>query len=411
MFRFRMLSVALAFIFTTEIDAQVQVPSVVSKIKQQMKVKGKNVPFAEKGDVMTKLEEKEDKGLVLVRTTTGREGWVKSKTIAPLRDAAPIYSDLIRAKPRDANLYILRSSVWALRGETEKAIADCSKALSLGRNDGDVYMNRGVYYATLRDFDKAIADYNEAIRLGKNDVAVLVNRAMAYVAKQDFDRAMKDFDELIKRDPKDPRHYVQRGSAWQHRKEYDKALADYNKALAIDKEHLGAISSRGFVYYLQGKHAKAVKDFDEVIRIDPYSAMALNNRGFNQQMLGRFAEALKNYDEAIRIAPKFAMAQQNKAWLLATCPDEKIRDGRAAFAAAREACTIREFKDYTDIKALAAAYAESGDFKHAVENQQRVVEMTEGETRKLEQEILELYKSAKPYRFTLKVASTDANKK
>ena len=166
----------------------------------------------------------------------------------------------------------------------------------------------------------------------------------------------------------------------------------------IASSNCSALSSRGFVHYLKGDHKRAVADFDALIRINPKDAMAYNNRGYNRQMIGEYESALTDYEQSLSLAPQYAMALQNKAWLLATCPEDKIRDGKAAFDAASKACQLRKYKVAGDIKALAAAYAEFGDFKHAVEYQEKVVSMVEGDAQTTEQEILGLYKTKQPYR-------------
>jgi tetratricopeptide (TPR) repeat protein len=93
------------------------------------------------------------------------------------------------------------------------------------------------------------------------------------------------------------------------------------------------------------------------------------------------------------------LAYQNKAWLLATCPEEKIRDGKTAIAAAQKAGELREWKAITDIKSLAAAYAETGDFEKAIEWQKKAIEMAQGESKSGEEEMLKLYEAKSPFRF------------
>ena len=115
-------------------------------------------------------------------------------------------------------------------------------------------------------------------------------------------------------------------------------------------------------------------------------------------MIGRHANALGDYNEAIRLQPKYALAFQNKAWLLATCPDDTIRDGRQAVVAANKACQLRQWKEPSDLRALSAAYAEAGDFGNAVKWQRKVVQATQGDQQKLEREVLGLYEAGKPYR-------------
>ena len=52
----------------------------------------------------------------------------------------------------------------------------------------------------------------------------------------------------------------------------------------------------------------------------------------------------------------------NLAWLLATSPEEGIRDGKRAIELAEKACEETEWQDAHIISTLAAGYAETGNF-------------------------------------------------
>jgi tetratricopeptide (TPR) repeat protein len=52
-----------------------------------------------------------------------------------------------------------------LKGEQDKAIADCAEAIRLDPKLAEAYYNRGFSYAEKGEYNKAIADYTEAIQL------------------------------------------------------------------------------------------------------------------------------------------------------------------------------------------------------------------------------------------------------
>ena len=54
------------------------------------------------------------------------------------------------------------------------------------------------------------------------------------------------------------------------------------------------------------------------------------------------------------------------AWLLATYPDSKSRDGAEAVRLAERACDLTERRILALLDTLAAAYAETGDFPRAI---------------------------------------------
>ena len=55
----------------------------------------------------------------------------------------------------------------------------------------------------------------------------------------------------------------------------------------------------------------------------------------------------------------------NLAWVLATSPDDKLRDGKRAIELATKAAEVSNYETPHVLSTLAAAYAETGDFEKA----------------------------------------------
>src|SRR5262249_1140316 len=108
--------------------------------------------------------------------------------------------------------------------------------------------------------------------------------------------------------------------------------------------------------------------------------------------------ALENFEAALRAAPDNPFACNNLAWMLATCPDEKLRDGLRAVALARQACQATEEKHAFCLGTLAAALAETGAFAAATCRQEQGPELYPEEEKPAGQARLELYRAGQPYR-------------
>ena len=66
--------------------------------------------------------------------------------------------------------------------------------------------------------------------------------------------------------------------------------------------------------------------------------------------------------------------------------------------AALRACELNQYKDLDDLRALAASYAEAGQFELAIGWQEKVVELSPADDRPEEARILEQFKNKQPYR-------------
>ena len=161
-----------------------------------------------------------------------------------------------------------------------------------------------------------------------------------------------------------------------------------------------AYISRGLILYETRQYARSIADFNEAIRLDPWSEVAYQDRANAWEALGYYGEALAGYDAAIRLDPGFDLPYNSRAWLRATCPDARYRDGRLAVADALRACQLSGWSEADFLGTLAAAYAESGDFASAAGWQAEALRLHRGAAadRAGFAARLELYRAGKPYR-------------
>jgi len=127
-------------------------------------------------------------------------------------------------------------------------------------------------------------------------------------------------------------------------------------------------------------------------------ARSYRDRGVAHAKKGEYDKAIDDYNEAIRIDPKYTSAYNSLAWLLATCPDAKYRDGNRAVVNATRACELTDWSKATYVDTLAAAYAERGDFDKAAEWQREATELVDDAEKADYTSRVELYKKGKPHR-------------
>ncbi len=147
------------------------------------------------------------------------------------------------------------------------------------------------------------------------------------------------------------------------------AKRDLDTALHADPAFWPALYVRAQIFAGEGKYDLAIQDCNEALRQCPTFVDASLLRATINAVYGKYAEALKEINYVISLHPQrvtLGRALKQRAWLQATCPNPAFRNGQQAIKDAKAACSIFEWRDENTIDALAAAYAETGDFDSAV---------------------------------------------
>jgi tetratricopeptide (TPR) repeat protein len=271
--------------------------------------------------------------------------------------------------------------------EYDKAIAAYAAAVELDPTLEEAYFGRSGIHGGRPDIEKrklelAIADLDRVLQLRPGDFSALFNRAGYHRQAKRFDSALRDYTEILEGKTDFSRHvsgksacqavaHCYRGEVylWQTR-EYDRAAEDFTAAVKLDPKITAdnpIYYSRARAYLGRKEYAKARADFAAELKLRPDSVATLNEC----------------------------------AWLCATCPDAKARDGRKAVELAERANKLSGGKDAVVLDTLAAAYADAGEFEKAVEWQKRAIELIgpkPGERAKPMETRLAEYKSKKPHR-------------
>jgi len=262
------------------------------------------------------------------------------------------------------------------------------------------WFDAGTAFAQKKEYDQAIMAYNNALKADPLYASAYFYRAQIWEEKGEIDKAIDDYTKVIKLNPSLENAYNYRGNAWQMKGKLDKALADYTKALELDPNHAEAYHNRGNVWGKKGVYDKAIADFTRALEITPDEAAIYDNRGTAWKKKSDYKRALADYTKALEIDPNLVISYNNLAWLLATCPDSKYRNGAKALEAAQKAAKAKT--DASSLDTLAAANAEMGNFGDAVKIMERIIsylkEQGEKENLSVFTDHLNSYKARKPWR-------------
>jgi Flp pilus assembly protein TadD len=170
---------------------------------------------------------------------------------------------------------------------------------------------------------------------------------------------------------------------------------------------------KGFDLLQARKHAEAIAAFDAIIAANPEGASVRFGRAIALERIGRFTDAIKDLEKLLADSPDDPVLLNNLASILATAPDDNLRDGRRAIELADRAVAemrkrpLRALEVFQTLDTLASAHAEAGDFDKAIATQQEAIRLAPEQQRAELKERLELYKGGKAYRRTAPQTAPD----
>ena len=115
----------------------------------------------------------------------------------------------------------------------------------------------------------------------------------------------------------------------------------------------------------QGNAEAALPELKRAIELRPRFAGAEETLAAAYQALGQWREALVHWQSALSIEATRVTAMAGAAWLLATAPDDTVRNGGQAVELAKKAIALNPADDANLLDVLAAAYAEACQFDRA----------------------------------------------
>jgi tetratricopeptide (TPR) repeat protein len=255
----------------------------------------------------------------------------------------------------------------------------------------------------------------------------------SYGEAGDLDGAAKSFESALEVAPRFKEARGKLGYVLLFQKKYEAAASQFSEIIRLHPANIFAHEYLGHALVAEGKYAEAQAEYQAALQLMPDDAdlqttLAANTQkiqasqtlaGLNeilktnstpeihvqvavmQTILGDYPEAVEHDREALRLNPDSPDGLNNLAWLLATCPDAKVRDGARAVELAEHACQLTQFKATVFLGTLAAAYAEAGRFNDATTTAQKACALAsaagEKELLKRNQELLALYQSHQPY--------------
>ena len=309
------------------------------------------------------------------------------------------FDKAIQGDPTNATAYLGRGMVFTAQDVPEKAVADYSKAIDLDPKTRGVRPARrrlpaveGVRQGSGRLLQGRRTRPDVCFGLPASRLRLRPDERLSQVDRRLLQGHRTRPEALVGLQPA--------GFRLRALKQPAKSIDDCSKALELNPSNVSAYVVRAGAYVTLKDYAKAKDDASKAVELDPKDAPAHAMRGAAYKALKEYSKSADEFSKAIELDPKDAEACNLFAWLLATCPQGDIRNGKKAIEYAAKACDLSNGKDASCLGTLAAAHAEAGEFDEAAAWEQKALDLPNGyaeDEKERARQRLKLYKDGKAY--------------
>jgi Flp pilus assembly protein TadD len=286
------------------------------------------------------------------------------------------------------------------QGKIPEAAEHFSQAVAIDPNYAQARCDLGLTEVLAGKLDEGILQYRAALALAPQSEIAHFNLARALALQGRFTEAVPEYEAALQLRPDSPETRAFLADALIQVGQTNEAAVQLAQVLQAKPNDPGANERYGLLLEQAGKPNEAIAPLREAVRLEP-TVERHQNLAQVLVSVGQPALAVAEYREALRLQPDSVAALNNLAWLLATTPDNNIRNGSQAATLAEHACRLTEFKTPLLVGTLAAAYAEAGRFDEAVKVAEQAKQLAAafGQTAlaKKNNQLLELYRAHQPY--------------
>jgi arylsulfatase A-like enzyme/Tfp pilus assembly protein PilF len=241
----------------------------------------------------------------------------------------------------------------------------------------------------------------EALQAQRPDYQIVYGKlGEVAVAQGRLDDAVTHFERALELNPQDTNSHAQLAVVLTTQGKLEPAMEHAKIALKNDPNCITALIVAGDILNAQHNFDEAEAYYEGVLKVDPRNTDGLSRLGSLLQKQNRHARAVELYRKSLEILPDQAEIMNNLSWIASTSSNAALRNPAKALKLAQQACSMTGFETAPHLDTLAAAYAATGDFKKAVEWQEKAIELAvaAGRTGPAQQwkRQLEIYRQGRP---------------
>ena len=262
------------------------------------------------------------------------------------------------------------------KGEVDQAIVCYQKAIELDPLFSDAYNNLGDALLRKGSADAAVPYLRKALELSaglkeSEQAKAHYNLGNAVFAANHTEEAIEHYRAAIALLPTYSEAHNNLANALLQAGLIDEAIHHFEEVVQLRAEQGGASLAKAHynlanAFFSKGRIDDAIAHYRKALELQPgYSDAHINLGNALHRKRGMDTEAIAQYEEALRTDQNSVLARSQIAWLLATSSEEALRNGARAVESAEKADQLSGGGNAIVLHALAAAYAENGEFSQS----------------------------------------------
>jgi tetratricopeptide (TPR) repeat protein len=317
------------------------------------------------------------------------------------KDSAVLFKHTLAVTHNNYTLY--RNMGWLLvnQNKPDEAIDYFNKAIQIWPDFPSANLDLANLLIKRKQFDEAMSCLNRVLKIVPNYADTYVNMGIILAAQGKNDEADRAHEQAIRLDPRCFAAFTNLATLKAQQGLMDEAIQYLHQSIQINPT-AEAYFNLGLILEMQGKMEEPISYYRSALTTEPNDYKVLWHLASCLHKTGNLEEAVKTYYKVLQLQPNFPEALCRVTWILATAPDNRLRNPTEAVSMAQKACQMTDFNDPTTLYPLAVAYAAANRFKEAIETAQKAFDLAKSAGQmEMAQEIekgLKLYQAGeKPY--------------